>query len=228
MSVIALGQGVPFFFGADDLLRSKDMDYNSYNSGDWFSKVNWAYEGDEPGHGLFNQEWSNWGTGLPLGNVNQGQWPAMQPLLANTALAPQPANLSSAAEAFQTFLKIRGSSWLFHMESLDEVQKNLHFLNTGASQVPGVIVMKLDDGGECQHFDFRERGWENYSHIVVVFNATAATINFQNDQLKGLGLRLHPLQEESSDADTRASWFDNGSGTVTVKALTTAVFVSSN
>jgi pullulanase len=34
MSLVALGQGVPFFMAADDLLRSKDMDQNSYDSGD--------------------------------------------------------------------------------------------------------------------------------------------------------------------------------------------------
>jgi pullulanase len=32
-SLIALGQGIPFFLGGDDLLRSKDMDNNSYISG---------------------------------------------------------------------------------------------------------------------------------------------------------------------------------------------------
>jgi len=223
MSLIALGQGVPFFFGADDLLRSKDMDYNSYNSGDWFSKVNWAYEGDDPGHGLFKQESSNWGTGLPLANVNQAQWPFMQPLLADPALTPQPANLSTAAEAFQIFLGIRSSSRLFHMDSLQEVQNNLHFLNTGTSQIPGLIVMRLDDGDE-DHHRHEDRG--HYNHIVVVFNATASTINFQADSLKGLDLYLHPLQLLSSDPDTRASSFDNRKGTATVKALTTAVFVS--
>jgi pullulanase len=224
MSLIALGQGVPFFFGADDLLRSKDMDYNSYNSGDWFTKINWAYEGDDPHRGLYNQESSNWGTGLPLANINQAQWPFMQPLLADTSLTPQPANLSMAAEAFQILLGIRNSSRLFHMESLDEVQNNLHFLNTGSSQIPGLIVMRLDDGDDQHHSRREDRG--RYNHIVVVFNATAATINFQADQLKGLGLYLHPLQSQSSDPDTRASSFNNRTGTATVKALTTAVFVS--
>jgi pullulanase len=224
MSLIALGQGVPYFLGADDLLRSKDMDYNSYNSGDWFTKINWAYEGDRPGHNLFSQESSNWGTGLPLANVNQAQWTFMQPLLANTALAPKPANLSAAAEAFQIFLGIRNSSRLFHMQSLEEVQENLHFLNTGTSQVPGLIVMKIDAGRENQ--GWLDHGADHYDHVVVVFNATASTINFQDDQLKGLGLRLHPLEAQSSDTDMRASSLDNKTGTATVKALTTAVFVA--
>ena len=42
MSIVALGQGVPFFMAGDDLLRSKDMDQNSYDSGDWFNKIDWT------------------------------------------------------------------------------------------------------------------------------------------------------------------------------------------
>jgi pullulanase len=217
MSLIALGQGVPFFFGGDDLLRSKDMDNNSYNSGDWFNKINWTYQGDQPGGNLFAQESDNWGIGLPLANVNQSHWPIMQPLLANPALTPSPTNISSAAEAFQMFLRIRNSSRLFHMGTLEEVQSNLHFLNTGTSQIPGLIVMKLDGG---------RRGYGPYDHIVVVFNATLNTINFQSDQLKDIGLQLHPMQLQSSDPATRTSSVDGITGTATVKALTTAVFVS--
>ena len=217
MSLVALGQGVPYFFGGDDLLRSKDMDYNSYNSGDWFNKINWAYQGDRPGENLFDQESDNWGIGLPPANVNQSEWPVMQPLLANSALAPAPANISMAAEAFQMFLRIRNSSRLFHMRTLEEVQNNLHFLNTGASQIPGLIVMKLDA---------RNEWYGPYNHIVVVFNATLNTVNFQSDELKSLGLRLHPLELQSSDPATRASSVDGRTGTATVQALTTAVFVS--
>ena len=217
MSLIALGQGVPFFFGADDLLRSKDMDYNSYNSGDWFTKINWIYQGDRRSESLFSQESNNWGIGLPLANVNQSQWPFMQPLLANPALTPTPDNISSAAAAFQEFLRIRSSSPLFHMATLEEVQNNLHFLNTGASQIPGLIVMKIDANGG--HYGM-------YKHIVVVFNATLGSINFQNDQLKGLHLRLHRLQMHSSDEQTRASSVNDETGTATVSGLTAAVFVA--
>ncbi|MGD0941272.1 MAG: pullulanase-type alpha-1,6-glucosidase [Terracidiphilus sp.] len=217
MSLIALGQGVPFFFGGDDLLRSKDMDNNSYNSGDWFNKVNWTYQGDLPGEDIFEQESSNWGIGLPLANVNESNWPIMQPLLANPALTPSPANISAAAEAFQMLLRIRNSSRLFHMGTLQEIQNNLHFLNTGATQVPGLIVMKLDAKGQ---------DYGLYDHIVVVFNATLSTINFQSDELKNLGLQLHPLEFQSSDSATRASRVDGKTGTATVEALTTAIFVS--
>ena len=69
------------------------------------------------------------------------------------------------------------------MVNLQDVQKNLHFLNTGTSQIPGLIVMTLDSNeGDCG----------GYNHIVVVFNATLNTIHFQNDQLKGKGLFYIP------------------------------------
>lgn len=217
MSIIALGQGTPFFFGGDDLLRSKDMDDNSYNSGDWFNKVDWVYQGDRPSQNVTSLENNNWGIGLPLENVNGGQWPIMEPLLANPALTPTPANISSAAAAFQMFLRIRGSSPLFHMATLNEVQQNLHFLNTGPNQIPGLIVMKLDANGG---------NYGTYSHIVVVFNGTLNTVNFQNAQLKGLGLSLHPQEAVSSDPASSSSTVNNATGVITVAGLTTAVFVS--
>jgi pullulanase len=205
MSLVALGQGVPFFLAGDDLLRSKDMDGNSYDSGDWFNKLDFSYQSD------------NWGTGLPIASQNQGNWSIMQPLLANTALKPQPADIAQAREAFREFLRIRGTSDLFHMHTLAEVQANLHFLNAGPSQTPGLIVMKLDaNGGDYGRFQ----------HIVVVFNATNGQVSFQNSALTGLKLHLHPVQLSSSDAIVGHSAFTATTGTVAVPALTTAVFVS--
>ncbi len=217
MSLIALGQGVPFFLAGDDLLRSKDMDNNSYDSGDWFNKIDWIYQGDRPSKSVLSQEFNNWGIGLPIASQNQSQWPFMQPLLADPALKSTPADISTSAAAFQTFLGIRSSSQLFHMATLAEVQNNLSFLNTGPSQIPGLIVMKLDANGG---------NYGIYNHIVVVFNATLGTVNFQNDRLKGLNLHLHPLQVLSPDTETRASSLNNSTGTATVSGLTTAVFVA--
>ena len=205
MSLVALGQGVPFFLAGDDLLRSKDMDGNSYDSGDWFNKLDFSYQSD------------NWGTGLPVASQNQGNWPIMQPLLANPALTPRPVDIARARDAFREFLEIRGTSGLFHMHTLAEVQANLHFLNAGTSQTPGLIVMKLDaNGGDFGRFQ----------HIVVVFNATNAQVSFQNSTLVGLGLHLHPVQQHSPDPIVGHSSFNAQTGTLVVPALTTAVFVT--
>ena len=205
MSIIALGQGVPFFQAGDDLLRSKDMDNNSYDSGDWFNKIDFSYQT------------ANWGIGLPIASQNQAQWPIMQPLLANPALAPTPQNISSTTKAFQEFMQIRYSSALFRMDTFNEVQNNLSFLNTGPTQTPGLIVMRLDDHGG---------NYGRYHHIVVFFNASNAQVTFSDASLAGMHLHLHPVQDASSDAVVKQSRFKSQAGTAMIPALTTAVFVS--
>ena len=205
MSLLTLAEGIPFYSAADDLLRSKDMDNGSYNSGDWFNKIDWSLEGD------------NWGTGLPVGNVNQSEWPVMQPLLANPSLKPTPRNIADTTQAFQEFLRIRYSTALFRMGTLEEIQSNLTFLNTGQSQIPGLIVMKLDDHG---------RNYGGAHHIVVFFNASNAEVSMTDASLVGMQLQLHPVQQSSSDATVRKSSFNSRAGKATIPALTTAVFVS--
>jgi pullulanase len=205
MSLVTLGQGVPFFQAGDDLLRSKDMDQNSYDSGDWFNKIDWS------------GQTANWGIGLPIASQNQGQWPIMTPLLSNPVYTPLPANIAYSEAAFGELLKIRYSSELFRMATFEEVQRNLTFLNTGQNQTPGLIVMKLDANGG---------NYGMYKHIVVIFNATNAAVTFTDSRLQGLALHLHPVQRNSIDPTTRQSTFNSKAGTATVPALTTAVFVA--
>jgi pullulanase len=204
MSLVELGQGIPFFAGGDDLLRSKDMDQNSYDSGDWFNKIDWT------------GQTANWGIGLPIASQNQNQWSIMQPLLADGTYTPQPANIASTTAAFQEFMRIRYTSGLFRMTGLQDIQKNLTFLNTGQTQVPGLIVMKLDDNsGE----------YDGFKHVLVVFNATSTPVNFSNPGLQSMHYHLHPIQLSSSDPTVRQSTFNPKTETVSVPALTAAVFV---
>jgi pullulanase len=205
MSLVELGQGIPFFQAGDDLLRSKDMDQNSYDSGDWFNKIDWS------------GQTANWGIGLPIASQNGGQWSIMTPLLSDPAYTPQPQNIAYSGNAFREFLQIRYSSRLFRMPTFAEVQRNLTFLNPGPNQVPGLIVMRLNaNGGD----------YGQYTNIIVVFNATNQQVTFTDGSLAGLHLRLHPVQRGSSDPLTRQSSFNSKSGSTTVAGLTTAVFVS--
>jgi pullulanase len=204
MSVVALGQGIPFFMAGDDLLRSKDMDQNSYDSGDWFNKIDWTGQGN------------NWGIGLPIASQNSGQWFYEQPLLANGALKPTPAEIQSTTAAFQDFLRIRQSSDLFRMGTYQAVQQNLLFLNTGASQIPGLIVMQMGP----------QTSTRESQRIVVVFNATSTTQAYVAPSLVGSHLHLHPIQRKSGDQTVRMSDFNSKTGTLSVPALTTAVFIN--
>src|SRR6201998_558954 len=87
MGLVALGQGVPFFLAGDALLRSKDMDQNSYDSGDWFNKIDWS------------GQTANWGIGLPIASQNSGQGSVMQPFVSNPAYTPQTANIAYRYQA---------------------------------------------------------------------------------------------------------------------------------
>jgi pullulanase len=205
MSVVALGQGIPFFMGADDLLRSKDMDSDSYDSGDWFNHIDWSGKAN------------NWGTGLPLAPHNRMRWEMEQPLLSDPSLEPAPEDIRLAKNTFREFLKIRYSSPLFRMPTSSEIETHLHFLNVGPEHIPGTIVMMLDSG---------ERTNGNYKHAVVVFNATLLQQTITSVPLRKLPLRLHPVLKTSFDPVARKARFDRVSGTVVIPPLTTAIFVS--
>jgi pullulanase len=60
---------------------------------------------------------------------------------------------------------------------------------------------------------------------VVNFNATNQPLMFTDTSLADLRMHLHPTQRHSSDTLTRQSTFNSKTGSATVAALTTAVFV---
>jgi pullulanase len=65
-----------------------------------------------------------------------------------------------------------------------------------------------------------------YKNILVVFNASVSQQNFTAPSLEGMGFRLHPEQQISTDSIVKTSKFDRNTGTVVAPGLTTAVFVS--
>ena len=47
LSTTALSQGVSFWHAGGDLLRSKSLDRNSYDSGDWFNVLDFSYRDND-------------------------------------------------------------------------------------------------------------------------------------------------------------------------------------
>ena len=200
------GQGIPFFHAGQDILRSKSMDRDSYNSGDWFNQIDWSLDT------------SDWGHGLPVADKNLSSWPIQQPLLANPALAPAKADRERAFDHFREVLEIRKSSPLFRLRTDTAVTAHLAFRNTGPAQVPGLVVMDLADtaGTIDRHVE----------RIEVLFNARTTAEAFAVPALAGAEMELHPVQEASTDPIVRLSAYDPANGTFTVPARTTAVFLA--
>ncbi|MFL6193707.1 MAG: pullulanase-type alpha-1,6-glucosidase [Thermoanaerobaculia bacterium] len=206
MSLLGFGQGIPFYHAGVELLRSKSMDRNSYNSGDWFNKLDFTYQSN------------NWGVGLPPATDNQSNWPVMQPLLANPALKPGPAQIQAAYQHFLETLAIRKSTPLFRLRTAADVEGRLRFHNTGPNQIPGVIVLSVsDDGGGVDRA---------HKRLVVVFNADDETRTFNLAEFQGAPLRLHPLQLASADPVVRSASFNPTLGGFSVPGRTAAVFWS--
>jgi pullulanase/glycogen debranching enzyme len=204
LSIVAFAQGIPFFHAGDDILRSKSMDRNSYNSGDWFNALDWTYQSN------------NWGHGLPPVGENGERWNIMQPLLANEDLPVANDQILFANAIYREWLQIRRSSPLFRLRTADDIMQRLQFHNTGADQIPGVILMSITDT-EGENLD------PNYTVIVVVFNATDREQSPSVEDFADAAFALHPIQHQSADAVVHDANFSDG--IFTVPARTTAVFV---
>lgn len=206
ISLVALGQGIPFFHAGDELLRSKSLDRNSFNSGDWFNKIDWTYQSN------------NWGVGLPPAGDNQSNWPVMKELLGDPSLKPTPAHIAQALAHFQEVIRIRKSSSLFRLRKGEDIQQHVRFENTGPQQIPGLVVMHIEDDR------YALAGVE--TDAVVLFNASDEQQRFVSDTFKDVPFALHPVLKESADAAVRTASFEASSGAFTVPARTTAVFMA--
>ncbi len=206
LDIVGFAQGVPFFHAGDDMLRSKSFDRDSYNSGDWFNRLDFTYQD------------SGWGSGLPVADKNKENWGIMAERLGNPDIAPRPEDIQAVVSHFRETLMIRKSSPLFRLQTADEIMKRVAFYNTGPDQVPGLIVMSLSDK-VAPDLD------ENHETIIVLFNAAPEAIDFTLADLAGQAFELHPVQRDSSDPIMRTSMFDLETGTFSVPGRTAAVFV---
>ncbi len=208
LSTVILGQGVPFTHAGSDLLRSKSFDRDSYNSGDWFNKLDFTYQSN------------NFGVGLPVQSINGENWYLMQPRLADPALQPDEAHIRQMAAMFQELLHIRYSSSLFRLQTAAEVQARLSYHNTGPDQIAGLIALRLADDGALPDLD------PAYESIVVLLNANDEPQTITIDGTAGVAYVLHPVQQASVDPVVTTAAYDSGSGAFTVPGRTTAVFVA--
>lgn len=200
-------QGIPFFQMGGDLIRSKSMDRNTYDAGDWFNWVD------------FTQSSNNWNVGLPLAQDNQGQWNVMSNLIANANTQVTPSHIGLSAAVFADALAIRKSSKLFRLTTAQDISARVGFHNTGTGQTQGLIVMSLDDGSGLVDLD------PNNDAVVVVVNGTDSQQS--HTILTASDFELHQVQQMSADDIVAGASFtqDLTSGTFIVPALTTAVFV---
>ncbi|MBP2436285.1 pullulanase-type alpha-1,6-glucosidase [Microbacterium amylolyticum] len=205
-ATVTLSQGVPFWHAGTELLRSKSLDRNSYDSGDWFNRIDWT-----------GQE-NTFGSGLPPAWDNQSKWPAMAPLLADESLKPGPDAMADAKAAALDLLRLRGEVDLLRLGSAELISQKVSFPNSGPEQIAGVVVMHIDDlQGEPVSPEF--------DGALLVFNASPDTVTETIVELEGREYRLAQTQQDGWDDVVRETSFDAETGTVTVPARSVAVLV---
>jgi len=201
LSLVMFAQGIPFFDAGVEILRSKSGDGDSYNSGDWFNKLDYSYETN------------NWGIGLPIEEKNKNEWSFWSPRLADKNFKPSKATIVSTFDYFLDLLKVRRSSKLFHLDT-KQVMDRVRFIDSEETQIPGLIVMTISDKIEGKDNLDPDR-----KLIVVLFNARREKIEFSHNSLKNINLKLYSEFEKVKGAN-----FDENSGTITIPARTTLVY----
>ena len=207
MATTALSQGIAYFHAGTELLRSKSMDGNSFDSGDWFNRLDWT--------GLDN----GFGSGLPPREGNAELWPIVRPMLADASIKPGPAEIAYARNALLDVLRIRSSSTLWRMRSAQQVRERLVFHNTGPEQVATVLAWELRGQGMAG---------ARYGRVVAFISADTARRDLVVSALAGLSLQLHPVHRDPGAADDRVAkqaHYEPSSGRFALPPRSVVVFV---
>lgn len=210
LATAMLGQGIPFTHAGVELLRSKSMERDSYDSGDWYNRVDYTLADN------------NFDKGLPRKDKDGDNYPLIEQVLGKH-VKPSGADMATMVGFYQELAELRQSSRLLRLGSGAEVIKRVDFRNTGPDQVPGLIVMTVDDGVNAgADLDPAIDG------LVVMINATNAPQSVSdfrdgNDQPIDLAsLQLSPAHHGGESIARDAAV--NG-GTLTLGAWSAAVFV---
>jgi pullulanase/glycogen debranching enzyme len=205
-AITMFSQGIAYFHAGIDTLRSKSFDRNSYDSGDWFNRLDWSYQDNY------------YGTGLPPAWDNGSNWGVMQPLLSDARIKPTGDEIAWTRDAFRDLLRIRSSSTLLRLRTAADISARLKLHNTGPEQVATVLVGQLDGAGHAG---------AGFSELVYLVNVDKVAQTVTVDALKAKGYVLHPVHRAFGATDRRAleAVYAPASGAFTVPARTAVVFV---
>jgi pullulanase len=207
-AINAFSQGVTYYHAGIDTLRSKSMDRNSYNSGDWFNRLDWTYTDNY------------FGTGAPPQGDNGDNWYLIKPRLANPAIKPTGTEIAWTRDAFRDLLKIRASSTLLRMRTADDIKSRLTFYNTGSTQVPTVLA------GHVNGVGYAGAGFRELVYLVNV-DKVAQTVII--DPLKSKAFVPHPVHLVGTDTrPANDASYNATTGAFTVPPRTAMVYVVNN
>jgi pullulanase-type alpha-1,6-glucosidase len=181
-ALVAFSQGVAYFHAGQDILRSKSLDRNSYDSGDWFNRLDWSYQTN------------HFGTGLPPKQDNFGRdgrdWALARERLADPSIAPAPADIAWARDVFRDLLEIRASTPLLRLPTAAEIQKRVSFPGSGAGQNPVLVATRIDGRG---------LPGARFKALMMLINVAPTAQSLTLPDEAGARWVLHPVQRQGAD-----------------------------
>lgn len=210
LATAMLGQGIPFTHAGVELLRSKSMERDSYDSGDWYNRVDYTLADN------------NFDKGLPRKDKDGDNYPLIEQVLGKH-VKPSGADMATMVGFYQELAELRQSSRLLRLGSGAEVIKRVDFRNTGPDQVPGLIVMTVDDGVNAgADLDPAIEG------LVVMINATnqpQSISDFRDGKDQPIDLSTLQLSPAHHAGSSIADGALASGGQLTLGAWSAAVFV---
>ena len=118
-AAIAFSQGIAYFHAGVETLRSKSLDGNSFDSGDWFNRIDWTLTDN----GFRERCAAGRGRGARLAGARAAA--------RRSAIKPAPADIRWTHDAFRDLLRIRASSTLFRLRTAADVGRRLRSSTPG-------------------------------------------------------------------------------------------------
>lgn len=201
LATAMLGQGVPFTHMGSELLRSKSMQRDSYDSGDWFNKVD------------FTLQDNNWNKGLPRKDKDGDNYSIIEQVIYGSGAHAQPSSkeIQQMVDYYLDLAHLRQSYPLITLGTGTEVIKRVAFHNTGVDQQPGLIIMSINNGQGLQDID------STLDAMVIAINATPEIKTFD------IGFSGFELSNQYRSDLAKGAKVDGN--LLTIPAWTPAVFV---
>ncbi|MFM1859076.1 MAG: hypothetical protein RL133_576 [Pseudomonadota bacterium] len=204
LATTAFSQGIAYLHAGVDILRSKSMDRNSYDSGDAVNRIDWSLR--ENGFGV----------ALPPKEDHGQEWEFMQARLEDARrVKPSASQIQMTHRGLLDLLRIRRSSPLFSLGSQANIQSRTEWLEP--IQGEGLIGLRLhahaSDGKQVKS-------------LIIAFNFAETEGSLRVPLAKSERLRLHPVHRSPQAADPRprlAKW-SAANQSITVPALTAMVW----
>ncbi|WP_164712280.1 pullulanase-type alpha-1,6-glucosidase [Trueperella bialowiezensis] len=182
LATVMLGQSPAFWHAGTELLRSKSLDRNSYNSGDHFNRLD------------LSGRTHNFGVGLPPAPDNESQWAAMAPYLNNPANVASAQDIATARAQALDLLRLRRAHRLLTLGDADAICEKVSFPGAGPDQQAGLIIMRVDDTVGTP-VDPVQAG------LLVAINAAPHVLSQQIEDMAGVDLTLSPVHTNRPGAD---------------------------